>query len=195
MRILLLEDHGESRNVIANLLGHCGYTVSAAGSLAEATALLETDSFDVLLSDIGLLDGDAFDLVKTARARPALELIVALTGRIADEVLAHRGVYFHTWFFLLRAAIYFAVWWFCAYQLNRWSVQQDEGKVAQTEADTRRFRVISAPGLLIYVVFISLASIDWLMSLDAHWFSTMFGFVNVFDANGNLLRRVVTRGP
>jgi hypothetical protein len=97
----------------------------------------------------------------------------------ADEVLAHRGVYFHTWFFLLRAAIYFAVWWFCAYQLNRWSVQQDEGKVAQTEADTRRFRVISAPGLLIYVVFISLASIDWLMSLDAHWFSTMFGFVMV----------------
>lgn len=85
MRILLLEDHGESRNVIANLLGHCGYTVSAAGSLAEATALLETDCFDVLLSDIGLLDGDAFDLVKTARARPALKLIVALTGRIADE--------------------------------------------------------------------------------------------------------------
>jgi hypothetical protein len=97
----------------------------------------------------------------------------------ADEVLAHRGVYFHTWFFLLRAAIDFAVWLFCAYNLKRRTVQQDQGIFAQTAPDTRRFRVISAPGLLLYVVLISLASIDWLMSLDAHWFSTMFGFIMV----------------
>ena len=85
MRILLLEDHGASRNVIANLLEHCGYSVSSAGSLDEANDLLETASFDVLLSDIGLLDGDAFDLVQGARDRHSLKLIVALTGRTAEE--------------------------------------------------------------------------------------------------------------
>ena len=97
----------------------------------------------------------------------------------ADEVLRHKAFYFQTWFFLLRAAIYFLVWWGCSYYLNRWSLQQDRGEVALTEADTRRFRVISAPGLLLYVVLMSLACIDWLMSLDAHWYSTIFGFIMV----------------
>ena len=39
--------------------------------------------------------------------------------------------------------------------------------------------MISAPGLLIYVILISLAAIDWLMSLDPHWYSTIFGFILV----------------
>ena len=60
-----------------------------------------------------------------------------------------------------------------------WSAAQDRGEVAVTEADTRRFRVVSAPGLLVYVILMSLAAIDWLMSLDAHWYSTIFGFIMV----------------
>ena len=82
-------------------------------------------------------------------------------------------------FFLIRAGVYFLVWYGCAYYLNKWSLAQDQGQVAITEADTRRFRVISAPGLLIYVILISLAAIDWLMSLDPHWYSTIFGFIIV----------------
>ena len=39
--------------------------------------------------------------------------------------------------------------------------------------------MISAPGLLIYVILISLGAIDWLMSLDPHWYSTIFGFIIV----------------
>jgi hypothetical protein len=97
----------------------------------------------------------------------------------ADEVLRHRAFYFKIPFFLTRAAIYFFVWWGCSYYLNRWSVQQDQGIVGVTEADTRRFRVVSAPGLLLYVVLMSLGCIDWLMSLDAHWYSTIFGFIMV----------------
>ena len=97
----------------------------------------------------------------------------------ADDVLRHKAFYFSRWFFVLRAVIYFAVWIGCATLLSRWSTQQDLGEAAMTEEDTRRFRVISAPGLLVYVLLMSLGSIDWLMSLDPHWYSTIFGFIIV----------------
>jgi hypothetical protein len=97
----------------------------------------------------------------------------------ADEVLLHKQLYLNPTFFLIRAAIYFLVWWGCTYFLNRWSLQQDQGEVALTPADTRRFRVVSAPGLLLYVILMTFGSIDWLMSLDAHWYSTIFGFIMV----------------
>jgi hypothetical protein len=97
----------------------------------------------------------------------------------ADEILQHKAFYFQRWFFIVRAVIYFAVWIGCATLLNRWSTQQDRGDAGVTEEDTRRFRVISAPGLVFYVLLMSLASIDWLMSLDPHWYSTIFGFIIV----------------
>jgi hypothetical protein len=97
----------------------------------------------------------------------------------ADEILQHKKFYLSQWFFIVRAVIYFAVWIGCATLLNRWSTQQDRGEVAITEEDTRRFRVISAPGLVVYVLLMSLAAIDWLMSLDPHWYSTIFGFIIV----------------
>ena len=97
----------------------------------------------------------------------------------ADEILQHKHLYLNPTFFYIRALIYFVAWGGCAYYLNRWSLQQDRGEVAVTEADTRRFRVVSAPGLLLYVVLMTLASVDWIMSLDAHWFSTIFGFILV----------------
>jgi hypothetical protein len=97
----------------------------------------------------------------------------------SDAILQIKRPYLNPTFFIIRAAVYFFVWIGCAYNLNRWSAQQDRGEVAITEADTRRFRVISAPGLLAYVILMSLAGVDWIMSLDAHWFSTIFGFIVV----------------
>jgi hypothetical protein len=97
----------------------------------------------------------------------------------ADEILAHKAPYMNVWFFIIRAVVYFLIWLFCATYLNRWSVAQDRGEVGVTEEDTRRFRVISAPGLLAYVITMSLAAVDWLMSLDPHWYSTIFGFIIV----------------
>jgi hypothetical protein len=98
---------------------------------------------------------------------------------LADAVVQHKHLYLNWTFFVIRAFVYFAVWIGMATLLNRWSTQQDRGEVGITEEDTRRFRVVSAPGLLIYVLLMSLAAIDWLMSLDAHWFSTIFGFIMV----------------
>jgi hypothetical protein len=63
--------------------------------------------------------------------------------------------------------------------LNRWSAQQDRGEAASPSATRGASASISAPGLVIYVVLMSLAAVDWIMSLDPHWYSTIFGFIMV----------------
>jgi hypothetical protein len=120
----------------------------------------------------------------------------------ADEILQKKAPYLNLPFFTVRGVIYFAVFVALAYFLNRWSVEQDRGVVAQTEADTRRFRVISAPGLLVYVILMSLAAVDWIMSLDPHWYSTIFGLTVVvgqglaaLSFTVAVLALVVTRDP
>jgi hypothetical protein len=95
----------------------------------------------------------------------------------SDHVLQKKAPYLNVPFFIGRAVLYFAVWLGCMFFLNRWSAAQERNEVAVTEADTRRFRVISAPGLLAYCLTTTFAAVDWIMSLDPHWFSTIFGLL------------------
>jgi hypothetical protein len=97
----------------------------------------------------------------------------------AVHAIAHRGVYTAIWFFALRGALFLAIALFCVWNLNGWSAAQDRGEVALTEADTRRFRVISAPGLVFIVFAGSLCTFDWAMSLDPEWYSTIYGLIQV----------------
>jgi len=105
----------------------------------------------------------------------------------AVATIAHRGIYQTLWFFALRGAILFGMAWFATSTLNRWSAAQDRGEVAITEADTRRFRVISAPGLLFYTVAMSLCAFDWAMSLDPEWYSTIYGLIQVVGQTLNAM--------
>jgi magnesium-transporting ATPase (P-type) len=95
-----------------------------------------------------------------------------------DEVLRHKAAYLNITFFLCRAVIYFAIWSAITYSLNNWSLQQDR---AASRADAliaaQRSQRLSGPGLVIYVFTMSLAGIDWVMSLEPHWFSTIFGLI------------------
>lgn len=97
----------------------------------------------------------------------------------ADHILQVKQPYLNVPFFIGRAVLYFVVWMLCSVLLNTWSAAQDRGELAVTPADTARFRIVSAPGLLIYVVLMTFASVDWLMSLDPRWYSTIFGFIFV----------------
>jgi hypothetical protein len=89
-----------------------------------------------------------------------------------DPDLQHKADYLNVWFFLVRAAVYFAVWNLLMLLLNRWSRRQD---TARDPGITRRCETLSAPGLMLYVVTITFASIDWVMSLEPHWYSTIYG--------------------
>ena len=89
-----------------------------------------------------------------------------------SEVLQHKALYLNTPFFLGRAAFYFLVWNTLSYFLNRWSLEQDR---TGNPAVPRRMQRLSAGGLLAYGLTTTFASFDWLMSLEPHWFSTIYG--------------------
>lgn len=91
----------------------------------------------------------------------------------ADEILQHKSPYLNSTFFVVRAAIYFGGWWAIATLLNRWSRQQDAGDVGVNV----RIQRLSGAGLVFYALAVTFAGVDWIMSLNPHWYSTIFGFL------------------
>lgn len=89
-----------------------------------------------------------------------------------DPILAGKTPYLNLPFFLVRLAVYFLVWSLLAYLLYRNSLAQDCTGDADIPA---RQRKVSAWGLAVAAVTTAFASYDLLMSLDPHWFSTIFG--------------------
>jgi hypothetical protein len=73
--------------------------------------------------------------------------------------------------FTIRAVIYFAVWLLLGVTLLRWSKLQDVE--TDNRALRRKFKLLSGPGIILYVFGIGFASIDWAMSISPHWFSTI----------------------
>ena len=76
--------------------------------------------------------------------------------------------------FIVRAIFYFAIWNLLSFLLSHWSKQTDH---AGAPDNTDRFKVVAGPGLILYGFTISFAAIDWVMSLDPSWISTIFGLV------------------
>jgi hypothetical protein len=104
----------------------------------------------------------------------------------ADEALQHKAPYFYfpgaefregvagpfPWFFLFRAALYFAIWYILQALLSSWSKRHDETGDPQW---IDKCMALSAAGLMLYALTITFASIDWVMSLEPHWYSTIYG--------------------
>lgn len=86
----------------------------------------------------------------------------------------HKAAYLTVHFFLLRAAVYFAVWILLESLLNRWSHRQDETADVQFK---RKLSYLAGPGLVLYGLTISFASVDWIMSLDPTWYSSIYGIL------------------
>ncbi len=96
----------------------------------------------------------------------------------AEATVRHAAVLKHLYlnvpFFLGRALFYFAVWFGLALVLNRWSLETDAGMDLRR---ARRLRSVSAGGLLLMGLTITFMSVDWAMSLDPRWFSTIYGML------------------
>jgi hypothetical protein len=82
--------------------------------------------------------------------------------------------YLHKPFFVGRAIAYFAAWTVLAHFLHKWSVEQDR---LGDPAIVDRLQYLSGPGLLVYGFMITYASVDWVMSLEPDFFSTIFGMI------------------
>ncbi len=90
----------------------------------------------------------------------------------SDELLLRKAAYLNVPFFLGRAAAYFAIWCFFAFGMMRLFARYDR---SLSIVALRRTKVFSGLGLAVYVLTMSFASFDWSMSLEPHWFSTMYG--------------------
>lgn len=89
-----------------------------------------------------------------------------------DPLLVHKRAYLNVPFFLVRAAFYFSAWSVVARFLMRWSEEQDRTDDPRTG---ERLELLSRGGLVLLGLTMTFASVDWAMSLEPHWFSTMYG--------------------
>jgi len=89
-----------------------------------------------------------------------------------DPVLQHKQPYLNFGFFAIRAAIYFALWIGLALVMDRVAKRQDR---TEDPAPTRRAGTFAAPGLVLYFLSMTFAAVDWGMSLEPHWYSTIYG--------------------
>ena len=90
----------------------------------------------------------------------------------ADPLLLHKSPYLNVPFFWIRAVFYLLVWVGLMYYLNKWSRQQDEGYDPQI---ANRMSALSAVGLVLFGLTATFGAFDWLMSLEPHWFSHIYG--------------------
>ena len=96
------------------------------------------------------------------------------TPAAREEMSPFKRVYLSRVFFTSRTVIYFAAWMALVYFLNKWSNDQDRTGDAGL---LRRMQNLSGPGLLIYGLTVTYASVDWAMSLEPKWFSTIYGMI------------------
>jgi hypothetical protein len=91
-----------------------------------------------------------------------------------DPILQHKAPYLNVNFWLVRAAVYFIVWIFLGRLALRWGAESEKTRNISL---ARPLRGLGAIGLGVFGLTMTFASIDWVMSLDPHWFSTVFGML------------------
>ncbi|MFQ5739219.1 MAG: hypothetical protein ACE5JX_09400 [Acidobacteriota bacterium] len=89
-----------------------------------------------------------------------------------DALLGHRAVYLNSSFFFLRSLIYLLSWTIIAWWFRSQSLRQD---LSGGGGVTRRLQAASGPALVWFGLTVTFAAFDWIMSLDPHWYSTIFG--------------------
>jgi len=109
----------------------------------------------------------------------------------SDHLLTGKSGYLNPTFFVIRTVVYFVIWAVLSRLLFSASLRQDSTDGSNA---TKRMRIISAPSMVLFAITITFAAFDWMMSLDAHWYSTIYGvyfFAGSFLAFISVLSLVV----
>src|SRR5205807_441673 len=93
-----------------------------------------------------------------------------------SHVIGLKAGYLNVPFWLVRAVFYLALWNALAFLVRRGSVAQD---ATEDPSPTRRNVTLSAPGLVLIFLSVTFAAIDWMMSIDADWYSTIYGVLTL----------------
>lgn len=100
----------------------------------------------------------------------------------SDPVLQHKSAYLNTPFFILRMVIIFALWVLFTRLLRKTSLQEDHTGPDNIMALFSKSELYSKVFIFIFAITFSFSAFDWIMSIDAHWYSTLFALKNVVAA-------------
>jgi len=90
----------------------------------------------------------------------------------ADKILKGKTAYLNSTFFVIRVAFCFIIWGLFFYLLTSNSKKQDSSRDQKLTSKNIKLSAVFIP---LFAITLTVAAVDWLMSLDAHWFSTIFG--------------------
>jgi hypothetical protein len=93
-----------------------------------------------------------------------------------DPLIQAKALYLNTTFFYIRQAIYFAIWNVMGFLLTSWSAEHDR---TGDPALIGKLSKLSGAGLVIYFLTVTFSMVDWTMSVNPHWFSTIWGMLYI----------------
>jgi len=97
-----------------------------------------------------------------------------------DVILQHKQPYLNVPFLVARTVIFFVIWSLVAMAVTRLSLAQDVG---DDNATARKLRRLCGPLIILHVLMVTFSSFDWIMSLEPHWYSTIFGALSLAGQN------------
>jgi hypothetical protein len=97
-------------------------------------------------------------------------------NELYDEIIAQKEWYLNFWFFLIRIVIYFVVWYVLWRQIRKYSLLEDQYNNLEHYHSSRKYAKFF---LIFFAVTSSTAAWDLSMSIDTHWFSSMFGWYHL----------------
>jgi hypothetical protein len=192
-----LQRLGMGAGLVGVVLTIVGFVLAGQERFFQAYLVAYTFVFGIVLGSMALLmvqhlSGGAWGLVirrpleAAVRTMPIMALLfipIALGlhdlyhwshADVAanDPVIREKTLYLNSTFFYIRQLIYFSIWIAIGTMLTRWSAEQDR---SGDPALVRKFSILSGAGLVVYSLTVTFAMIDWTMSVNPHWFSTMWG--------------------
>lgn len=193
-----LQSKGMMAAVAGAVLAGIGFTLTGADRFYEAYLVAWVYWTGVGLGSLGLLmvnhlTGGAWGLIirrileAATRTLPVMAVlglpILAGMGHLyhwthptTDPVILEKAAYLNVPFFIGRYVFYFAVWCFLALRLSALSAEQDR---TGAPAIADKMMRLSGGGLLVFGLTVTFALVDWTMSVNPHWFSTMWGLLYV----------------
>lgn len=193
-----MQSKGMMAAVAGVVLAGVGYTMSGLDRFFEAYLVAWVAWTGVGLGSLALLmvhhlSGGAWGVVirrileASTRTIPAMGLlgipVLAGMGHLYhwthptnDPVILEKAAYLNTTFFIVRYVLFFAIWTLMAMRLSSLSAEQDR---TGDPAIAGKMMAISGGGLLVYGLTVTFAVVDWTMSVNPHWFSTMWGLLYV----------------
>lgn len=105
---------------------------------------------------------------------PAIYSWARPDGVAQGAILQHQSIYLNIPSFALRTVLYFAIWITLGTLLTKWSEEQDR---RVNPLLTQRLKALSGPGLVLYGLTVTFSTIDWVMSLEPRWYSTIYGMI------------------